>query len=174
MLKRPRSLRVTAQSPGYGAVPLVTLTFDAMSTGANDARVFLATGVPPDGVSGSLSGPRIDARAHGRDERIRMQSYYEGREFLYRLSKRLASEPLPVPKTAAQDGRGARPQAAGAPLRRRPETTAPSALSVEGAWSNRDGGIRTRDPLNPIQVRYRTALRPVRRQARAHTDRREE
>ena len=26
---------------------------------------------------------------------------------------------------------------------------------------NRDGGIRTRDPLNPIQVRYRTALRPV-------------
>ena len=25
---------------------------------------------------------------------------------------------------------------------------------------NRDGGIRTRDPLNPIQVRYRTALRP--------------
>ena len=36
---------------------------------------------------------------------------------------------------------------------------------------DRDGGIRTRDPLNPIQVRYRTALRPVRRQARAHTDR---
>jgi hypothetical protein len=28
---------------------------------------------------------------------------------------------------------------------------------------NRDGGIRTRDPLNPIQVRYRAALRPVRR-----------
>ena len=25
----------------------------------------------------------------------------------------------------------------------------------------RDGGIRTRDPLNPIQVRYRTALRPA-------------
>src|SRR5688572_32004330 len=28
-------------------------------------------------------------------------------------------------------------------------------------YNNRDGGIRTRDPLNPIQVRYRTALRPV-------------
>ena len=26
---------------------------------------------------------------------------------------------------------------------------------------DRDGGIRTRDPLNPIQVRYRAALRPV-------------
>jgi hypothetical protein len=25
---------------------------------------------------------------------------------------------------------------------------------------DRDGGIRTRDPLNPIQVRYRAALRP--------------
>src|SRR5688572_8158539 len=28
------------------------------------------------------------------------------------------------------------------------------------ARASRDGGIRTRDPLNPIQVRYRTALRP--------------
>ena len=27
--------------------------------------------------------------------------------------------------------------------------------------TSRDGGIRTRDPLNPIQVRYRAALRPV-------------
>ena len=31
------------------------------------------------------------------------------------------------------------------------------------ALHHRDGGIRTRDPLNPIQVRYRAALRPVRR-----------
>jgi hypothetical protein len=30
-------------------------------------------------------------------------------------------------------------------------------------FPSRDGGIRTRDPLNPIQVRYRAALRPVRR-----------
>ena len=29
------------------------------------------------------------------------------------------------------------------------------------AFLSRDGGIRTRDPLNPIQVRYRAALRPV-------------
>ena len=28
-------------------------------------------------------------------------------------------------------------------------------------YASRDGGIRTRDPLNPIQVRYRAALRPV-------------
>jgi hypothetical protein len=30
------------------------------------------------------------------------------------------------------------------------------------SFNHRDGGIRTRDPLNPIQVRYRAALRPVR------------
>ena len=35
----------------------------------------------------------------------------------------------------------------------------PNRLSF-GYLTNRDGGIRTRDPLNPIQVRYRTALRP--------------
>ncbi len=30
-----------------------------------------------------------------------------------------------------------------------------------GRGPSRDGGIRTRDPLNPIQVRYQTALRPA-------------
>ena len=35
---------------------------------------------------------------------------------------------------------------------------------------SRDGGIRTRDPLNPIQVRYRTALRPVRMPEPAQTE----
>ncbi len=36
---------------------------------------------------------------------------------------------------------------------------------------HRDGGIRTRDPLNPIQVRYRAALRPVRRKPPCNADR---
>src|SRR2546430_17356657 len=31
--------------------------------------------------------------------------------------------------------------------------------------NGRDAGIRTRDPLNPIQVRYQTAPRPDRRRA---------
>ena len=39
----------------------------------------------------------------------------------------------------------------------RMRTSRPGGLLVR----NRDGGIRTRDPLNPIQVRYRAALRPV-------------
>jgi hypothetical protein len=32
--------------------------------------------------------------------------------------------------------------------------------TCEADYHDRDGGIRTRDPLNPIQVRYRAALRP--------------
>lgn len=38
----------------------------------------------------------------------------------------------------------------------------PRPKSLQGLrLPSRDGGIRTRDPLNPIQVRYRAALRPV-------------
>lgn len=77
----------------FGNIPIIP----TMSTGANDSRFFLARGVPSYGVSGIFSDPRVDARAHGRDERIRMQSYYEGQEFLYRLTQRLASNPPAVP-----------------------------------------------------------------------------
>ena len=35
------------------------------------------------------------------------------------------------------------------------------SVCTKRSYTNRDGGIRTRDPLNPIQVRYRAALRPV-------------
>jgi hypothetical protein len=48
-------------------------------------------------------------------------------------------------------------------ITRGPDTTKPRLgnwLPSQG-WCSRDGGIRTRDPLNPIQVRYRAALRPV-------------
>jgi len=31
-----------------------------------------------------------DVRAHGRDERLGVKAFYEGREFLYRLVKELA------------------------------------------------------------------------------------
>ena len=62
-----------------------------MSTGATDSRFFRALGVPAFGVSGLFSDPTVDARAHGRDERMRVQSYYEGQEFLWRLTRTLAS-----------------------------------------------------------------------------------
>jgi acetylornithine deacetylase/succinyl-diaminopimelate desuccinylase-like protein len=77
----------------FGDIPVIP----TMSTGANDSRFLLAIGIQSYGVSGLFSDPKTDARAHGRDERIRMQSYYEGQEFLYRLTRLLATNPGPVP-----------------------------------------------------------------------------
>ena len=61
------------------------------------ALTFAFLGLPSYGVSGLFLDPRVDARAHGRDERMRIQSYYEGQEFLYRLTKALTSSSKPVP-----------------------------------------------------------------------------
>jgi acetylornithine deacetylase/succinyl-diaminopimelate desuccinylase-like protein len=77
----------------WGDIPVIP----TMSTGATDSRFFRAAGIPAFGVSGLFSDPAVDARAHGRDERMRVQSFYEGQEFLYRLTKALASPTRPVP-----------------------------------------------------------------------------
>ncbi|MFN9422412.1 MAG: peptidase M20, partial [Gemmatimonas sp.] len=58
-----------------------------------DSRFFRALGIPAFGVSGLFSDPTVDARAHGRDERMAVKSFYEGQEFMYRLTKALASAP---------------------------------------------------------------------------------
>jgi acetylornithine deacetylase/succinyl-diaminopimelate desuccinylase-like protein len=73
----------------WGAVPVIPV----MSTGATDSRFFRALGVASYGVSGLFSDPTVDARAHGRDERMRIQSYYEGQEFLWRLTRALTTAP---------------------------------------------------------------------------------
>jgi acetylornithine deacetylase/succinyl-diaminopimelate desuccinylase-like protein len=77
--------RITADM--WGAMPIIP----TMSTGATDSRFFRALGVPAFGVSGLFSDPTVDARAHGRDERMAVKSFYEGQEFLYRLTKALAT-----------------------------------------------------------------------------------
>ena len=77
----------------WGNVPVIPV----MSTGATDSRFFRALGIPAFGVSGLFSDPTVDARAHGRDERMRIQSYYEGQEFLWRLTNALASARNAVP-----------------------------------------------------------------------------
>jgi acetylornithine deacetylase/succinyl-diaminopimelate desuccinylase-like protein len=63
-----------------------------MSTGATDGRFLRAAGIPTYGVSG-LFGDPTDARAHGRDERMLVRSFFDGQEFLNRLVHRLASRP---------------------------------------------------------------------------------
>lgn len=71
----------------FGEIPVIPI----MATGATDSRFFRARGVPAFGVSGLFSDPTVDARAHGRDERMSVKSYFEGQEFLYRLTKELAT-----------------------------------------------------------------------------------
>lgn len=77
----------------FGDIPVIPV----MSTGATDSRFFRALGVPAFGVSGLFSDPSVDARAHGRDERMSVKSFYEGQEFLYRLTKALTSSSQTVP-----------------------------------------------------------------------------
>ena len=70
----------------FGAnVPVVPV----MSTGATDGRFLRAVGIPTYGVSGIFGDPS-DSRAHGRDERLLVRSFYDGQQFLHRLVHRLA------------------------------------------------------------------------------------
>ncbi len=69
--------------PGIPVVPI-------MGTGATDGRPLRQKGIPTYGVSG-LFGDMDDSRAHGRDERMLVKSFFDGQEFLYRLVKELSS-----------------------------------------------------------------------------------
>jgi acetylornithine deacetylase/succinyl-diaminopimelate desuccinylase-like protein len=73
--------------PGVPVVP-------TMSTGATDSRFFRTRGVAAFGVSGLFSDVD-DVRAHGRDERMAVASFYDGSAFLDRLVRRLAGIPNP-------------------------------------------------------------------------------
>jgi acetylornithine deacetylase/succinyl-diaminopimelate desuccinylase-like protein len=76
--------RLTAEMwPGIPVIP-------AMSTGATDSRWLRNAGIAAYGTSGLFIDP-ADNRMHGLNERILVQSLYDGQEFLYRLVKILAS-----------------------------------------------------------------------------------
>jgi len=70
----------------WPGVPLVP----AMTTGATDGRFMLAAGVPTYGLTGMFGDPD-GGGVHGLNERIRVRSLYEGREFLYRVTKLYAA-----------------------------------------------------------------------------------
>jgi len=69
--------------PGVPVIPV-------MSTGATDGLYLRNAGIPTYGISGFFEDLN-DMRAHGRDERLGVKQFYEGREFLYRLVKALSS-----------------------------------------------------------------------------------
>ena len=69
--------------PGVPAVPIMVM-------GATDGRALRAAGIPTYGIQGFFLDS-ADIRFHGRDERMGVQAFYEGQNFLYQLVKALAS-----------------------------------------------------------------------------------
>ena len=67
--------------PGVPVIP-------TMSTTATDGFYLRRAGIPVYGVNGIFDDVE-DVRAHGRDERIREDWFFDGLEFSYRLIKRL-------------------------------------------------------------------------------------
>jgi acetylornithine deacetylase/succinyl-diaminopimelate desuccinylase-like protein len=68
--------------PGAVVLPI-------MSAGATDGSYLRNAGIPTYGHSG-LAGDVGESRAHGRDERILVKSFFDGDEYLYRLVKALS------------------------------------------------------------------------------------
>jgi len=66
------------------------ITVPTMATGASDGKYLRAAGIPTYGMQGFF-GDRDDVRAHGRDERMLVRSFYEGQTFLYELVKTLST-----------------------------------------------------------------------------------
>ena len=66
------------------------ITLPTMAVGGSDGRYLRSAGIPTYGVQGFFQD-RDDVRAHGRDERMLVRSFYEGQTFLYQLVKVLAS-----------------------------------------------------------------------------------
>ena len=74
---------VADQFPGVPVVPV-------MEAGATDGLFLRNAGIPTYGVSAVFDDPN-DIRAHGRDERIRVQSFYDALEFWYRMMQAFSS-----------------------------------------------------------------------------------
>jgi acetylornithine deacetylase/succinyl-diaminopimelate desuccinylase-like protein len=62
-----------------------------MATSASDGVYTMAAGMPTYQISGTAVD-RDDIRAHGRDERLGVESYYKGVDFYYRFLKAVTSE----------------------------------------------------------------------------------
>jgi acetylornithine deacetylase/succinyl-diaminopimelate desuccinylase-like protein len=70
--------------PGVPVVP-------TLEPGASDAQFLNPSGIPTYGISGIFSDPD-GGHIHGLNERVRIQSVYDGRTFLYRLVKLYADQ----------------------------------------------------------------------------------
>ena len=71
--------------PGVPVVP-------TMSTGATDGMFTRSAGIPTYGVSGLDENPE-DVRAHGKDERVGIESFYKATQFWFQLAKTFGGAP---------------------------------------------------------------------------------
>jgi acetylornithine deacetylase/succinyl-diaminopimelate desuccinylase-like protein len=69
--------------PGTVVVPI-------METGASDSIHTMNAGIPSYGING-VAIDRDDVRAHGKDERVKVDSYYTGVEFYHEFLKALTT-----------------------------------------------------------------------------------
>ena len=79
---------VAAAARHWPGVPVVP----SMATGATDGRFTNAAGIPTYGVTGMFYDPD-GGGTHGLNERIRVRSLYEGRDFLFDLVKAYTGQP---------------------------------------------------------------------------------
>jgi acetylornithine deacetylase/succinyl-diaminopimelate desuccinylase-like protein len=73
---QPLEKLVAQMWPGVPVVPV-------METGASDGKITSQAGLPTYGING-IAIDIDDVRAHGKDERVPIDSYYQGVEFYYR------------------------------------------------------------------------------------------
>ena len=78
--------------PGVPVVPIMVM-------GATDGKALRIAGIPTYGIQG-IFFDRDDIRFHGRDERLGVQSFYEGQVFLYELVKTLSKTASVTPASS--------------------------------------------------------------------------
>ncbi|MGH9742847.1 MAG: M20/M25/M40 family metallo-hydrolase [Candidatus Acidiferrum sp.] len=76
----------SAAAAVWGPLPIMPV----MDTGASDGRFLRAAGIPTYGISGVFLDID-DHRAHGKDERVGVQDFYDGVEFNYKLMQALTA-----------------------------------------------------------------------------------
>jgi acetylornithine deacetylase/succinyl-diaminopimelate desuccinylase-like protein len=73
---QPLEKLVAQMWPGVPVIPV-------MEAGASDGKITSLAGLPTYGING-IAIDIDDVRAHGKDERVPIDSYYQGVEFYYR------------------------------------------------------------------------------------------
>ena len=84
--------------PGVPVIPI-------MEPGASDSIYTMIAGIPSYGING-VAIDRDDVRMHGKDERVKVDSYYSGVEFYYVFLKALTTRSIDACSCAIFDVAG--------------------------------------------------------------------